>query len=92
MNNRSLLAIAGEQSLFASQSNETFLNKFSSPSKMHNTVRPEGVPSDLVLKDNLSTSKVFDPKQIIKKLGLARLRKMQALVRGFIVRRTIYPR
>jgi hypothetical protein len=34
----------------------------------------------------------FDPKQIVKKLGLARLRKMQALVRGFLVRRKVYPK
>ena len=27
----------------------------------------------------------------MKKLGFARLRKMQALVRGFIVRRKVYP-
>ena len=39
-----------------------------------------------------SKSILFDPKSIVKKLGLARLRKMQALVRGFLVRRTIYPR
>jgi hypothetical protein len=37
-------------------------------------------------------SVLFDPKQILKKLGLGRLRKMQALVRGFLVRRKIYPR
>jgi hypothetical protein len=36
--------------------------------------------------------KVFDPKLLIKQLGLGRLRKMQALVRGFIARRTVYPR
>lgn len=30
-------------------------------------------------------------KFIIKKLTLPRLRKMQALVRGFLVRRTVYP-
>lgn len=39
-----------------------------------------------------NASRVFDPKQIVKRLGLARLRKMQALVRGFLVRRTIYPK
>ena len=31
-------------------------------------------------------------KPIILKLGLHRLRKMQALVRGFLVRRKIYPK
>jgi hypothetical protein len=35
---------------------------------------------------------LFDPKQILKKLGLGRLRKMQALARGFLVRRKIYPK
>lgn len=44
------------------------------------------------LNKNVRSSTVFDPKQIIKKLGLGRLRKMQALVRGFLVRRQIYPR
>ena len=43
------------------------------------------------LEFNQSPSTLFDPKQIIKKLGLGRLRKMQALVRGFLVRRTLYP-
>lgn len=37
-------------------------------------------------------SKEFDSKALIKKLGLGRLRKMQALVRGFLVRRKIYPK
>ena len=31
-------------------------------------------------------------KEIVKRLGLSRLRKMQALVRGFLVRRKIYPK
>ena len=39
-----------------------------------------------------SEAKPFNAKEIVKKLGFARLRKMQALVRGFIVRRTVYPK
>lgn len=39
-----------------------------------------------------SNPNVYDLKSIIKKLGLARLRKMQGLVRGFLVRRKIYPK
>ena len=40
----------------------------------------------------IENSPPSDFKNLIKKLGLARLRKMQALVRGFLVRRTIYPK
>lgn len=92
-NNRSLLAMAGEQSLISSQSNELFINKSKYSKKQHNKDRDEEMLLGSTIKNvGENNSKVFDTKQIIKKLGLARLRKMQALVRGFLVRRTIYPK
>lgn len=83
--------MAGERSLTANSSNSYIkppvspirLNRpkeylLPSPSQQVMAVSPEMAP--------------FDAKQIIKKLGLGRLRKMQALVRGFLVRRQVYPR
>jgi hypothetical protein len=81
--NRSLLALAGERSLNNNPSS-TYIKPYIKQN------RPAPV-SPLKLNHS-SSSTLFDPKQIIKKLGLGRLRKMQALVRGFLVRRTVYPR
>jgi len=79
-NSRSIFALAGESSI----SNPSIKIQQSRTTKQIVAIEPQ--------TKIINNSKVFDPKLIIKKLGLGRLRKMQALVRGFIVRRTIYPR
>jgi hypothetical protein len=79
-NNRSVFAIAAESSILNPSLN----------------MQQSRIAKQIFVKESRPSinndSKLFDPKLIIKKLGLARLRKMQALVRGFIVRRTVYPR
>lgn len=45
--------------------------------------------SENPLKNTIAMDK--QTKKLMMKLTLPRLRKMQALVRGFLVRRTIYP-
>jgi hypothetical protein len=71
--NRSLLSLAGEQSL-----------GLNIQSKIQAKKNEKDEQNDILGE--------FDTKKILKKLTLPRLRKMQALIRGFIVRRTIYPR
>lgn len=84
--NRSLLAMAGENSLLGNNSSRSI----KPVPYMQPKQRPVAVsPSALSIEH---PPVFFDPKQIIKKLGLGRLRKMQALVRGFLVRRQVYPR
>lgn len=83
-NNRSLLAMAGENSLLANSSKHSI-----KPAPYYKPKEKYTPPSPIKLEP---TPPLFDPKQIIKKLGLGRLRKMQALVRGFLVRRQVYPR
>lgn len=74
--------MAGEQSLM---NGNTLKSPINPKGRTNNII----IPSPIKIVEN---SLLFDPKQILKKLGLARLRKMQALIRGFIVRRTIYPK
>ena len=51
--------------------------------------------NDISVKKETKIKPTYPPKEIDKKLiiklTLPRLRKMQALVRGFLVRRKIYP-
>lgn len=80
--------MAGENSLVSSNSKRSYQPYTSNYKRVDKEVSK--FPTSLQLQP--SQSNLFDPKAILKKLGLARLRKMQALVRGFIVRRTIYPK
>ena len=43
------------------------------------------------LTNSMPQTPSFDTKKLMMKLTLPRLRKMQALVRGFLVRRKVYP-
>lgn len=86
-NNRSLLALAGQQSLSGNQNGGIPLRTEQKNKKLELSRSIMVNPSYINLQN-----RAFDQKDIIKKLGLARLRKMQALVRGFITRRTIYPK
>lgn len=79
--------MAGENSIASSNSKHS-IKPYTSNYK-HINKEVSMFPTSLNLQ---SKSILFDPKSIIKKLGLARLRKMQALVRGFLVRRKIYPK
>jgi len=91
-NNRSLLAMAGEHSLLHNNSNPIFKTSANNKKDSNNfsLISPTKLPINSAANSNQII--LFDAKQILKKLGLNRLRKMQALVRGFLVRRTVYPR
>ena len=82
--NRSLLALAAERSLNP---------QYTSPQLTSNQpYRPPRAYLPVHSQElKISRTGHFDTKALIKKLGLARLRKMQALVRGFLTRRLIYP-
>jgi hypothetical protein len=81
--------MAGENSIVSKSSKQSFKPP---PSTFKQQISKEISLFPTAIKIEQSQSNIFDPKQILKKLGLARLRKMQALVRGFLVRRTVYPK
>ena len=82
-NNRSLLALAGQHTLGGSHSAVL-------PTKQN---QPYPQPYMAIQAHPLKISRpAFDTKTLIKRLGLNRLRKMQALVRGFLIRRLVYPK
>jgi hypothetical protein len=80
--------MAGERSLTANTSN-SYIKPPLTPTRIRRIKEYLPSPSPPPISPEKAP---FDPKQIIKKLGLGRLRKMQALVRGFLVRRQVYPR